>query len=227
MIIPKYKYIYDEIRKNILTSKWPVGSSMKSENELIEIFKVSRITIRNVLSMLENEGRIKRSRGKKTLILNRLLRNKANSAIKNFSANVKDSYSLQEFIVISNNQKNFFYRSPSLYYVERILRLKDENTYLISKAYISKNIAGIITKEQVRDRNLLDILINSSKIKLKKSNQEIKAINLSPKDAIVFKSIKGVPALSNTWYFYDLNDNVVLMDEEIMLQSLKVSNKYY
>jgi len=74
---------------------------------------------------------------------------------------------------------------------------------------------------------LLDILINSSKIKFKKSNQEIKAINLSPKDAIVFKSIKGVPALSNTWYFYDLNDNLVFMDEEIMLQSLKVSNKYY
>ena len=227
MIIPKYKYIYDEIRKNILSSKWPVGSSMKSENELIEIFKVSRITIRNVLSMLENEGRIKRSRGKKTLILNRLLRNKANSAIKNLSANVKHFHSLQEFIVISNNQKKIFPRSSSLYYIERILRLKDENIYLISKAYIAKNIAGIITKEQVRDKNLLDILINSSKIKLKKSNQEIKAINLSPKDAIFFKSIKGVPALSNTWYFYDLNDNVVLMDEEIMLQSLKVSNKYY
>ena len=227
MIIPKYKYIYNEIIKNILTSKWPVGSSMKSENELIEIFKVSRITIRNVLSMLENEGRIKRSRGKKTLILNRHLRNKANSAIKNLSANVKHSHSLLEFIVTSNNQKKIFPSSSSLYYIERILRLKDENIYLISKTYIAKNIAGIITKEQVRDRNLLDILINSSKIKFKKSNQEIKAINLNSKDAIVFKSIKGIPALSNTWYFYDLNDNLVFMDEEIMLQSLKVSNKYY
>ena len=227
MITPKYKYIYDEIIKNILTSKWPVNSSMKSENELIEMFKVSRITIRNALSMLENEGRIKRSRGKKTLILNRLLRNKENSAIKNFSANVKDFYSLQEFIVISNNQKIFFPRSSSLYYIERILRLKDERIYLISKSYIAKNIAGIITKEQVRDKNLLDILINSSKIKLKKSNQEIKAINLNAKDAIFFKSIKGVPALSNTWYFYDFNDNLVLMDEEIMIQSLKVNNKYY
>lgn len=227
MIIPKYKYIYEEIRKNILTSKWPVGSLMKSENELIEIFKVSRITIRNALSKLENEGRIKRSRGKKTLILNVLLRNKANSAIKDLSANIKHFYSLQEFIVISNNQKKFFPRSSSLYYIERILRLKDESIYLISKSYIAKNIVGIITKEQVRDKNLLDILINSSKIKLKKSNQEIKAINLNAKDAIFFKSIKGVPALSNTWYFYDLNDNLVLMDEEIMLQSLKVSNKYY
>ena len=227
MITPKYKYIYDEIIKNILTSKWPVGSSMKSENELIEMFKVSRITIRNALSMLENEGRIKRSRGKKTLILNRLLRNKTNSSIKDLSVNVKHFHSLQEFIVISNNQKKFFPNSSSLYYIERILRLKNESVYLISKSYIAKNIAGIITKEQVKDKNLLDILINSSKIKLKKSNQEIKAINLNSKDAIFFKSIKGVSALSNTWYFYDLNDNLVLMDEEIMVQSLKVNNNYY
>ena len=177
MITPKYKYIYDEIIKNILTSKWPVNSSMKSENELIEMFKVSRITIRNVLSMLENEGRIKRSRGKKTLILNSLLRNKENSAIKNHSVNVKHYYSLQEFIVISNNQNFFSMRSSSLYYIERILRLKDESIYLISKSYIAKNIVGIITKEQVRDKNLLDILINSSKIKLKKSNQEINSLN--------------------------------------------------
>ena len=33
MITPKYKYIYEKIRTNILTSKWPIGSSMKSEND--------------------------------------------------------------------------------------------------------------------------------------------------------------------------------------------------
>ena len=56
MNIPKYKKIYDQIVKLILTNEWPVGSNMKSENDLIEIFDVSRITIRNVLNILENEG---------------------------------------------------------------------------------------------------------------------------------------------------------------------------
>ena len=66
MDIPKYKKIYDRIVKLILTDEWPVGSNMKSENELIKMFRVSRITIRNVLNILENEERILRSRGKAT-----------------------------------------------------------------------------------------------------------------------------------------------------------------
>ena len=37
MNIPKYKKIYDQIIKLILTNEWSVGSNMKSENELIEI----------------------------------------------------------------------------------------------------------------------------------------------------------------------------------------------
>jgi len=227
MITPKYKYIYDEIIKYILTSKWPVGSSMKSENELIEIFKVSRITIRNVLSILENEGRIKRSRGKKTLILNLLLTNKENSAIKDSSVDLKHYHSLEEFKVISNTLKNKFPSSSSLYYLERILRFKNGRIYLISKSYIAKDIAGIINKEQFRDKNILDVLINTSKVKLKNSTQEIKAINLSAKDALIFRSVKGFPALSNTWNFYDFNNNLVLIDEEIMIESIRVNNKYY
>ena len=81
MSIPKYRKIYDEIIQLILTNKWAVGSNMKSENELIEFFGVSRITIRNVLSILENEGRILRSRGKATLILDRLLQNSKKSEV--------------------------------------------------------------------------------------------------------------------------------------------------
>ena len=82
---PKYKTIYDQIVKFILTDVWPVGSNMKSENELIKFFGVSRLTIRNVLNILENEGRIQRSRGKATLILDRLLQNNNRSEIKDFS----------------------------------------------------------------------------------------------------------------------------------------------
>ena len=103
MSIPKYKKIYDEIIQLILTNKWAVGSSMKSENELIEFFGVSRITIRNVLSRLENEGRILRSRGKATLILDRLLQNSKKSEIKDFSVTLNADYKLIEMQVVKNN----------------------------------------------------------------------------------------------------------------------------
>ena len=124
MSIPKYKKIYDEIVQLILTNKWAVGSNMKSENELIEFFGVSRITIRNVLSILENEGRILRSRGKATLILDRLLQNSKKSEIKDFSVTLNADYKLIEMQVVKNNFSKKFINSSSLYYIKRIRRLK-------------------------------------------------------------------------------------------------------
>ena len=227
MNTPKYQLIYSEIVNLILTNQWPVGSDMQSENELIQLFDVSRLTIRNVLSILENEGRIKKSRGKKTLILDRLLRNKTNSEIKDFSVTLNLDYYLLDFKIISNNQKNKFTSSLELNYIERIRRFQNKEIYLISRAYISKAIAGNINKSQVKDKNLIDTLMNVCEINLKKSTQNIKAINLNENDTKIFHSIKGIPAISNTWNFYDDNDNLILIDEEITIQTLNVENNYY
>ena len=228
MSITKYKKIYDEIVQLILTNKWAVGSKMKSENELIDFFGVSRITIRNVLSMLENEGRILRSRGKATLILDRLLQNKNRNEIKDFSVTLNADYKLLEVNVIKNNFSKKFTNSSSLYYIKRIRRLKNNELYLISRAYIPIDIIGKIANKNIfKDKNLLDVLISKFKIKMKKSEQEISAINLSENDSSFFKTPKGYPAVLNTWYFYDFSNRLVLIDQEITIKPLKVKNNYH
>ena len=228
MSITKYKKIYDEIVQLILTNKWAVGSNMKSENELIDFFGVSRITIRNVLSMLENEGRILRSRGKATLILDRLLQNKNRNEIKDFSVTLNADYKLLEVNVIKNNFSKKFTNSSSLYYIKRIRRLKNNELYLISRAYIPIDIIGKIANKNIfKDKNLLDVLISKFQIKMKKSEQEISAINLSENDSSFFKTTKGYPAVLNTWYFYDFSNRLVLIDQEITIKPLKVKNNYH
>ena len=64
------------------------------------------------------------------------------------------------------------------------------------------------------------------KIDFKRSNQELKAINLNASDAKVFQTVKDMPAISNTWFFYDTKDNLILMDEEITIKPLRVQNTY-
>ena len=140
--IPKYKKIYEQIVKLILTNEWPVGSNMKSESELIKTFGVSRLTIRNVLNILENEGRIKRSRGRATVILDKLLKNPFNSEIKDFSVTLNADYKLLDVQVVKNNFTKKFKNSSSLYYIKRLRRLKNNEVYLISRAYIPIEIVG-------------------------------------------------------------------------------------
>ena len=227
MNIPKYKIIYDEIVKLILSGEWSVGSKMKSENELMKLFGVSRITIRNVLNILENEGRISRSRGKATLILDRLLRNNQKSEIKDFSVTLNADYKLIDIEVVKNNFSKKFKNSSTLYYVTRLRRLKNNEIYLISRAYIPIEIVGKdLNKNIFKDKNLLNILINKFNIKIKKSEQELTAINLNKNDADLFKITQGYPAILNTWYMYDRSNRLVLMDQEITIKPLKVENYY-
>ena len=91
---------------------------MKSENELIKLFGVSRLTIRNVLSILENEGRISRSRGKATLILDRLLQNSQETEIKDRSETLNADYKLLDLQIIKNSFTKQFTNSSSLYYIK-------------------------------------------------------------------------------------------------------------
>ena len=227
MNIPKYKKIYDQIVKLILTNEWPVGSKMKSENDLIEMFQVSRITIRNVLNILENEGRILRSRGRATLILDKLLKNQKNSEIKDFSVTLNADYKLLDVQVVKNNFSKKFKNSRSLYYIERLRRIKNNEIYLISRAYIPIEIIGKnVNKNIFRDKNLLNVLINKFKIKISKSEQEVSAILLSNNDADFFKTSHGYPAISNIWYLYDISNKLVLIDQEITVKPLKVQNNY-
>ena len=227
MSIPKYKKIYDEIVQLILTNKWAVGSNMKSENELIEFFGVSRITIRNVLSMLENEGRILRSRGKATLILDRLLQNKNRTEIKDFSVTLNADYKLIDVEVVKNNLIKKFKNSTSLYYIKRLRRLKNNELYLISRAYIPFEIIGDkVNKKIFKDKNLLEVLINRFKVTISRSDQELSAVTLSNNDADLFKITKGYPAILNTWNMYDKSNKLVLLDQETTIKPLKVSNYY-
>ena len=224
---PKYKTIYDQIVKFILTDVWPVGSNMKSENELIKLFGVSRLTIRNVLNILENEGRILRSRGKATLILDRLIQNNNRSEIKDFSVTLNADYKLIDVEVVKNNLIKKFKNSSSLYYIKRLRRLKNNELYLISRAYIPLEIIGDnVNKKIFKDKNLLEVLINQFKVKISRSDQELSAITLSNNDADLFKITKGYPAILNTWNMYDKSNKMVLIDQETTIKPLKVSNYY-
>ena len=227
MSTPKYKIIYDQIVKFILTDVWPVGSNMKSENELIKLFGVSRLTIRNVLNILENEGRILRSRGKATLILDRLLQNKKQTEIKDFAVTLNADYKLIDVEVVKNNFMKKFKNSSSLYYIKRLRRLKNNELYLISRAYIPFEIIGEnVNKKIFKDKNLLEVLINQFKVKISRSDQEISAVTLSNNDADLFKITKGYPAILNTWNMYDKSNKLVLIDQELTVKPLKVTNYY-
>ena len=62
-IQPKYGAVYDALLKSIRRGEYPSGSKLPTETELVEQFKVSRITVIRALHDLRAIGVVRRQRG--------------------------------------------------------------------------------------------------------------------------------------------------------------------
>jgi len=69
---PIYLQLVAEFKRNINQGVWPAGSQLPSLENLMATYQVARMTIRNALNILEQEGYIRRGRGLGTFVLERL-----------------------------------------------------------------------------------------------------------------------------------------------------------
>jgi len=67
--LPLYRQISDTLLEGIRGGKFPVGSFLPGELELITRHEASRHTIREALRVLEDMGLVKRERGRGTLVI--------------------------------------------------------------------------------------------------------------------------------------------------------------
>lgn len=69
--VPLYKQLYLVIKDAIIAEEITDGEVFYSENQLMEMYNVSRITVRSTMRLLEDEGFIKKSQGSASIVLNR------------------------------------------------------------------------------------------------------------------------------------------------------------
>lgn len=60
----KFRKLADIYRRKIISGEIPVGSMLPCEREMQKTFKMSRITVRNAVEMLTNEGLIEKRQGR-------------------------------------------------------------------------------------------------------------------------------------------------------------------
>ena len=116
---------------------------------MVDFFKVSRITIRSALNLLENDGLIVRKRGKGTLVKSSFNENDGcfESLTEKIIANGDTpSSSILEFKKIIN-QKNTKHFPPGiqLYFVKR-LRKVNGKPYLVSNAFLNYKLCFGLNK---------------------------------------------------------------------------------
>ncbi len=66
---PRYIAIYHELKADILSRRFPTGSYLPTEGELIERFSASRTTIRKAIALLKDEHLVNVQQGRGTEVL--------------------------------------------------------------------------------------------------------------------------------------------------------------
>jgi GntR family transcriptional regulator len=65
---PRYVQVYSALREWIKQGVYAPGSRLPSEQELCELFGVSRITVRSAVEMLEKQSMVERKQGRGTFV---------------------------------------------------------------------------------------------------------------------------------------------------------------
>ena len=66
---PLYLTVYGALRDELQEGRWSIGSSLPSEAALSERFRVSRITTRHALRLLEAEGYIQKAQARRPVVI--------------------------------------------------------------------------------------------------------------------------------------------------------------
>ena len=228
----KYQHVYTQIRDFISSEKWPLGETIPSENELVEYFKVSRITVRSALRLLADDGLILRKRGKGTIVTNKIPQ--ADNCFQSLTQKILQNGDTPSSVIldfkkiINNNHTEHFTQGEKLYYIKR-LRKVNGNPYLISNAFVSYKHAFGLSKnyfsEDESNQSIIFILNEKFNIDFKKNSQFICAEILSSYDSLVLNKDSGIPCLAHECLLYNHTNELILVDKNITFNTIKLDQE--
>jgi GntR family transcriptional regulator/GntR family frlABCD operon transcriptional regulator len=200
--IPQYRKLYEVLRKHILDGVYREGDLLPSENELCQLYGMTRPTVRQSLSTLANDGYIRKHQGKGSIVHNLpkeigiLSVSGTTSAAGN--RNLKTKIIVKPVLISWPDEFMFplsdLEKESGCIYMERV-RLLEDSPIFYDISYIANINLPRITARQFENRSLFQILRDHYRVEIKAGDQRIKAIPADSKISRFLKIKKNQPVL--------------------------------
>jgi GntR family transcriptional regulator/GntR family frlABCD operon transcriptional regulator len=198
--IPQYRKLYETLRKHIVEGVYKEGDLLPSENELCQLYDMTRPTVRQSLSALVSDGYIRKHQGKGSIV-HRLPREIGILSVAGTTSAVGNR-NLKTIIIVKpvlrswNNEFMFslskLEKESGCIYMER-LRLLEGTPIFYDISFIANINLPRITSRQFENRSL--VLRDNYQLEIKGGEQRIKAITASLKISKFLRIKKGEPVL--------------------------------
>jgi DNA-binding GntR family transcriptional regulator len=200
--MPQHRKLYEILRKHITDGVYGEGDLLPSENELCQLYGMTRPTVRQSLSTLANDGYISRHQGKGSIV-HHLPREIGILSVSGTTSAVGDRNLKTRIVVkpvIVPWKDDFMFpltqleKESGCIYMER-LRLLDDVPIFYDISYIANINLPRMTSRQFENRSLFRILREHYHIEIRGGEQRIKAIPASLKIGRFLHLKKGQPVL--------------------------------
>ena len=206
--LPVYLKIHDQIKKEIEEGKWLVGDRLPSERELSETFNVSRMTLRQAIQTLADEGILERKIGSGTYVARKkvqetMIGTTSFSDIIKSQGSVPSSKTISYFVTkpsSSEMEKLQLKENEEILKMERI-RYSDDMPICFEVASIPYHLVEEFDKEEITT-SLYHVLGEKGDHGIGKSSQRISAVVASEKIAHFLDIKRGEAILRMTQISY-------------------------
>ncbi|MCO4594055.1 transcriptional regulator, GntR family [Streptococcus infantarius subsp. infantarius] len=209
-MVPAYIRIHDAIKKEIDEGIWEIGQRLPSERDLADDYEVSRMTLRQAITLLVEEGILERRVGSGTYVASHRVQEKMRGTTS-FTEIVRSQGKTPSSQVVSYQRKpaneteiQQLQLKPSDYVVrmERV-RYADNMPLVFEVASIPEKLIREFKREDITEHFFQTLTDNGYEIG--KSQQTIYAKNASERVANYLKVPKNhaVLALTQVSYFKD------------------------
>jgi DNA-binding GntR family transcriptional regulator len=200
--IPRFKQLYEVIRKQIIDGVYKPGDLLPSENHLCSQYGITRPTVRHALDSLLNEGMIRKHHGKGSIVcgppngIGILSISGTTSALAKHNLH---THMLSKPTVIQWPDEFMFPLSDELrhsgcIYLER-LRLVNDIPVFYDINYLPNINLLRFCNRKFEDRSLFEILRKTFQIEVKSGEQRIRAVQADDKICSYLKVPPGHPVL--------------------------------
>lgn len=187
--IPIYIQIEEQLKQQIQQGDFPIGAAIPSERELTERFGVSRMTVRQSITNLVNDGLLYREKGRGTFVASP----KVEQPLNGLTSFTEDMMS--RGMVPSSKLIGFEILEPEsdiaedlqlaagdkVYFVERI-RFADDQPMAIERTYLPVERFPDLNQDSFQG-SLYAIIENNQQLKISRATQRMEAGLVKKEDA--------------------------------------------
>ncbi len=177
-----YLEVADQLKEDIFSGKYPVGSMLPTETELEEMFGVSKITVRKAIELLAADEYVQKKSGKGTTVLSDRPYNKLSRAVSFTQILEKSHLAIKKVmldvqtVALTPEDPAYTYLGAQAVCLERLYLLDDE-PYIYFTHFVPIDLADL-SKEAFRNESLYR-LMNQKGYDLNSFEDAFSAIALS------------------------------------------------